>query len=127
MYQRLISVKEAAELLNLSAITVYRMVKEGRMEARKLGSRVLLNPQTLNILEIPENPEVKVASKLETKRDLPTFSSILKELIPELNRTFNYVPEYGEVGFRVVFHDSQVVRVETTNSVSRKVNKSKCC
>lgn len=124
MYRKLISVKEAAELLNLSAITVYRMVKEGRIEARKLGSRVLLDPQTLNILEIPENPEAKMASKIETKRDIPILNSILKELLPELERAFNFVPTYGEVGFRVVFHDSQVVRVETITSVSKKISKN---
>jgi len=42
-------------------------------------------------------------------------------LIPELDRTFKFAPAFGEVGFRVVLHDSQVVRVETSITVLRKV------
>jgi len=52
---------------------------------------------------------------------MPVFDSILKDFVPELERAFKNVPADGEVGFRVVFHESQVVRVETTISAIRKV------
>jgi excisionase family DNA binding protein len=121
MYRRLISVKEAAELLNLSKSTIYKMVKERRLEFRKLGSRVLFDPETLGIQEIPEKPRTETLQKLPEKEPNPVFESILKDLIPELERAFKFVPDFGDVGFRVVFHENQPVRIETTTSVSRNV------
>jgi len=124
MYRRLLSVKQTAEILNLSVLTIYRMVKEGRIEARKLGHRVLIDPEVLGLKEVPEQPEVKEPVKVEVKQEKPVFESILKDLIPELDRAFRNAPAYGELGFRVVLHDSQVVRVETSTSVSKLVNKN---
>jgi len=121
MYRRLLSVKQTAELLNFSVITIYRMVKDGRIVARKLGYRILIDPEVLGLKEIPERPAVKVPDKVEVKQEKQVFESILRDLVPELDRAFKNAPAYGEVGFKVVFHDSQVVRVETTTSASRKV------
>lgn len=121
MYRRLLSVKQTAELLNLSVITVYRMVKEGKIEAKKLGSRVLIDPETLGIQEIPEKPRTETLQKLPEKEEKPVFESILKDLIPELERAFKFVPDFGNVGFRVVFHNSQVAHIETSTSVSKQM------
>lgn len=121
MYRRLLSVKQKAELLNLSVMTVYKMVKDRRIETRKLGSRVLIDPETIGIKEVPEKPIVDLEPKPLIPQPKPLFESILKDLIPELDMAFKNAPAYGEVGFRVVFHDSQVVRMETTTSASRKV------
>jgi len=121
MYRRLISVKEAAELLNLSRSTIYKMVKERRLEFRKLGSRVLFDPETLGIKAIPDNPKIESAQKLSHQEPKPVFDPILKDLLPEIERVFKFIPAFGEVGFKVVFHESQPVRIETTTSLSRKV------
>jgi len=124
MYRRLISVKQTAELLNLSVISVYRMVKDGRIGAKKLGRRVLVDPETIGISEIPEKPKIEKAPKPQMEEGKSPLKSILKDLIPELELAFKFVPDFGDVGFRVVFHNSQVARVETTTSVSKLVSKN---
>ena len=103
MYRRLISVKEAAGILNLSVITIYRMVKDGRIKARKLCSRVLIAPDAIGINEIPEQPE----SKPVIPPTRPVFEAILKDFVPELERAFKNVPAYVKVAIRVVFHNCQ--------------------
>jgi len=65
MYRRLISVKQAAALLSISVITISRMIKAGKIEARKLGRRVLIDPEVLGLKEIPEKPEIKMPDKIE--------------------------------------------------------------
>ena len=85
MYRRLISVKEASGILNLSVITIYRMIQDGRIEARKLGKRVLIDPDAIGFKEIPEQPE----SKPVIPPTSPVFESILKDLVLELDRAFN--------------------------------------
>ena len=124
MYRRLISLKEAAEILNLSKSTLYKMVEAGRIEVKRFGKKILFDPEAVGIKEILDQPESDLAHKIEVKVEKPVFQSILKDLIPELDRAFKNAPAYGDVGFRVVFHESQVVRVETTSSVSRLVNKN---
>lgn len=121
MYRRFISVKEAANLLNLSKSTIYKMVKDKRLESRKLGSRVLFDPEILGIQEIPEKPQAVKVQKLPIQEIKPIFETIPKDLIPELERAFKFVPAFGEVGFKVVFHEGQPVRIETMTSVSRQV------
>jgi len=96
-------VNQTAELLNLSVITIYRMVSDGRIVARKLGFSVFIDPEVLGLKEIPEQLEVKVLVKVGSNRNTPA---------------------YGEVGIKVVLLDSQVVRVETTTSVSKLVSKN---
>jgi excisionase family DNA binding protein len=48
MSDRLISINEAAKLLGLSRITVYRMAESGRLPSVKLGSRRLIAESVIN-------------------------------------------------------------------------------
>ncbi|MBN1520634.1 MAG: helix-turn-helix domain-containing protein [Spirochaetales bacterium] len=121
MYRRLISVKEAAELLNLSKSTIYKMVKERRLEFRKLGSRVLFDPEALGIQEKSDEKVNDFDPKKQKPEIKPKFETIPEDLIPELERAFKFVPAFREVGFKVVFHEGQPVRIETMTSVSRQV------
>lgn len=45
-----LSVEEAARALNLSRATIYRLIKDKRLETVKVGSRRLVRPQALDAL-----------------------------------------------------------------------------
>ncbi len=117
MYRRLLSVKEAAELLNLSIVTIYRMVRDGRIKAKRLGDRILIDPETIGIQELFEPPTVE-SSTIE-KSAIPLLDPNYSDIIQELIRSLKSAPAFGEISLRVIFHNSQVVRLENTTSVSK--------
>ncbi len=116
MYHQLMNVKEVAELLRVAPSTVYKMVTAVQVDYVKYGSAIRIKPESLGITEMLTDVVAR------ERAEMPAFESILKDLIPELDRAFKVVPAFGEVGFKVVFHESQPVRVEITSSLSLLVD-----
>jgi excisionase family DNA binding protein len=50
--RRLISIKEAAQRLGLSAITIYRWAESGKLPSVKLGGRRLIAEATIEALVV---------------------------------------------------------------------------
>jgi hypothetical protein len=46
---------------------------------------------------------------------------LLKSVKPELLRLLKNAPEYGSCGIDLVFHDSEIIRINVKAEVTRKV------
>jgi len=47
--------------------------------------------------------------------------SMVEQLRPELEKAFEDVPLYGEIGFRVFFKDGETIRIEYSTSLSQQI------
>ena len=45
--QKLLSLRQAANLLSIANITLYRLVESNRIEYRRIGRRVMFDPEVL--------------------------------------------------------------------------------
>lgn len=50
-----------------------------------------------------------------------TGAAILDSLRPELEKAFRDIPQFGEIGFRVIFTDGMPTRIEYSAALSRKL------
>ena len=48
-------------------------------------------------------------------------AAVLDELMPELRKLYQNIPQFGELTFTACFYDGQVVRIEQAATISRKV------
>ena len=48
-------------------------------------------------------------------------AAILEFLRPELEKAFKYIPPFGEIGFRVIFHENEPVRIEYQCAISHRL------
>ena len=121
-YERLLSVPEAAKLAALSRSHFYRMVRSGQISCIRIGKAIRIRPEAIGLLAQKEEPiplPPPQPKKVDEKLSEETFLDRLK---PELENAFRDIPSFGEVGIRVVVHDSRVVRVEYTTSVMKKID-----
>lgn len=49
--------------------------------------------------------------------------ALLKTLEPELLKILSNYPEYGSVGLNITLHNNQPVRIDSTRSITMKVEK----
>lgn len=121
MYQELLTVAQVAELLKISKISVYRMAKEGRLKAVRIGSAVRFRPSEIGVEtvndELPAKPVAEQVSVLP-KTGVP----LLESLMPEIERAFKNVPAFGDISIRVILHEGMPVRIETSSSVSKLIS-----
>jgi len=121
MDNRLLSLKQAAEIANVSRESIYRMVRDGRIPSIRFGKLYRIKPESLGVARqkeerIPMRPDPPKPVKK------PKEETFLDRLRPELENAFRHIPSFGEVGIRVILHYSQVVRVEYSTSVMKKVD-----
>ena len=124
MNTKLLTVTKAAELANISRVSIYRMVKDGRIPCIRIGKLIRIKPEMIGILAQVQDQEAEPSTDLKRQVDPPKGLSILDLLRPELEKAFSDIPSFGEVGFRLVLHDSQVVRIEYSSSKSVKIEPS---
>lgn len=119
MSGKLLTVAQAAELAHLSRTLVYRMVNDGSIPCIRFGSSIRIRPESIGLIEM----EAPSTSKQEPAKsiDPPKEKTFFDSLRPELEKAFKNIPDYGEVGFRLFIHDSQVVRIEYVSSKSIKM------
>ena len=125
MNTKLLSVAQAAELANISRVSMYRMVKDGRIPCIRIGKLIRFNPEMIGILAQVQDQEAEPSTDLKRLVNPPKELSLLERLRPELEKAFSDIPAFGEIGFRLVLHDSQVVRIEYSTSKSVKIEGSK--
>ncbi len=120
MDNRLLSLKQAAELANVSRASIYRMVRDGRIPSIRFGKLFRIKPESIGLAVQKQEPTPPLdQNKIVEKPKEETF---LDRLRPELENAFRDIPPFGEVGIRVILHDSQVVRVEYSTSFIKKVD-----
>ncbi len=46
---------------------------------------------------------------------------VLDQLMPEIEKAYRSIPQYGDIGFKVFFHEGEPVRIEVTGGLSKKL------
>jgi len=98
------------------------MIREKRVPSIRFGETIRVQPEAIGVrfrkeeTVVPPPPEPVEAVKKKVE-DL-----FLGRLRPKMEEAFRRIPSYGEVGIRVVLHDSQVVRVEHSICILKKVD-----
>jgi excisionase family DNA binding protein len=116
----LLSISQAAERANVSYGTMYRMVRDGRIACIRFGKVIRIKSEDIGISNPDEQistPHLEQPKEEESSRE----ESLYMKLRPQIEKVFSEVPSYGEVGFRVILHDSRVVRFECSSSVMVKM------
>jgi len=58
-------------------------------------------------------------------RDSPTTEEFINSITPELKQAFSARPDFGSVGFRCVFREGQLERIEFEFAVSKRTKQAK--
>jgi excisionase family DNA binding protein len=116
----LLSVSQAAERANVSYGTMYRMIKDGRISCIRFGKIIRIKQEELGI-SIPDEKPSMPQPELKKEAEPPKGQSLFSRLRPQIEKIFEDIPSFGEVGFRIILHDSQVVRFECSSSVMVKM------
>jgi excisionase family DNA binding protein len=121
MGNQFLSLRQAAVITNVSYMTIYRMVRTGEISSIRFGRLYRIKPEALGL----PNPEDKAPTihPIESKtNEPPNGSSFFEQIRPELERAFQYLPPFGEVGFRVILHEGKAVRIEYSIAKSELMN-----
>ena len=124
MNSKLLSVTQAAELANISRVSMYRMVNDGRIPCIRIGKLIRIKPEVIGVLVQIQDQASGSAADLKKPVDPLKEQTFFDRLRPELEKAFSDIPSFGEVGFRLLLHDSQVVRIEYAFSKSVKIEPS---
>ncbi len=75
------SVKELADLLHLSRITIFNRIKNGKIEAEKVGRNYIIKKKDVDLI-ILDGLTDKVKSEIEkgVKRVIAEYGDVLKKL-----------------------------------------------
>ena len=79
MSEKLLTAKEAAEILKVRKNTVYDMIKRGDLKASKLGKQLRIRQGDLEFY-IQYGSQAKVVNSMQTGREIQNRKIILKKL-----------------------------------------------
>lgn len=120
MGYQLLTIKQAAKLANVSYGTMYHMISDGRIPCLRFGSAIRIKPEAIG-MNLSEETKPSIEETAKVKAESPKGLSFLDSIRPELERAFQNIPEYGDVGFKIVFHEKKMVRIEYTSSILVKL------
>lgn len=75
-----ISVKEAAQLMGISRVAVFKKIKKGEIEAQKIGRNYIIDKRSLGSIyqDLTPNQEKKIKRALE--KTIDEYGEALKKL-----------------------------------------------
>ncbi len=114
MYQELLTTKDVMRIYKISIATINRMIKDGRLPVIRIGSSLRFDPRALGLVKIEQSPAPPKPPIEEPKKG----ETVLESIMPEIEKAFQHIPQFGEIGFRVAFHDSRPVRIEYNPVIS---------
>jgi nucleotide sugar dehydrogenase len=108
----LLSIKEVAESLGVHPVTIWRYIKEGKLNAAKIGGNVRIDKKILSEFAKPIN----VKPKLTTYRDLLLFGKKKIGVWGTGYIGFSTMAHFASDGVYTVGHDTNEFRVNSINN-----------
>ncbi len=80
MAKKWITTGEAATILQISRVAVFKRIKSGRLKAEKIGGRYLIEPRELGVSRKPLNDKEKEKIQRLVQKVLKEYGTVIKKL-----------------------------------------------
>ncbi len=78
--KKYISVKEAAQLMGISRVAVFKKIKKGEIEAQKIGRNYIIDKRSLGSIYQDLTPNQEKRIKRALKKTIDEYGETLKKL-----------------------------------------------
>lgn len=81
MFDDFISTTEAAKILGISRVAVFKKIKKGEIEAKKIGRNYIIDKRSLGIFQ-----DMTLASKEKIRRAVDKFANEHSDVLKRLGK-----------------------------------------